>query len=203
MTGQFQFTYDDYCEAIQAISKSAQKSGVGGLNFGRGMFGWVLFSGLAITVFILLRQQQSAPSAPAPPTPSPTKSDPLQVVLPILPWVLIFGFVWFFMFRRLRAAAQKQWDNLPQMHRPRTIEVDDEGVTMAEATSTTRMTWGHFQKFEETPTLFLLYIADRMSDFIPKRAFPDQAAIDAVRELCQQNISPPTSAFPVAPLQNP
>jgi hypothetical protein len=198
--GQFQFTYDDYREAIQAISKSAQKAGVGGLKFGRGVFGWVLFIGLAIMLFIFMRQRQATPSAPAPTPPPPTKDDPWQAIVPILPWALVFGFVYFFVIRRLRGAQQRQWDKLPHMHRPRTIEIDDEGVTMSEETSSTRMNWAHFQKFEETPNLFLLYVADIMSDFIPKRAFADQAAVDAVRELFQQNISPPTSGFPVTPL---
>src|SRR5579862_7713237 len=34
-------------------------AGPGGLKFGRGVFGWVLFIGLAIMLFVLLRQQQS------------------------------------------------------------------------------------------------------------------------------------------------
>src|SRR3954447_882000 len=33
-------------------------SGPGGMKFGRGVFGWVLFIGLAIMLFVLLKTQQ-------------------------------------------------------------------------------------------------------------------------------------------------
>src|SRR5437588_13031388 len=33
-------------------------TGPGGMKFGRGVFGWVLFIGLAIMLFILLKNQQ-------------------------------------------------------------------------------------------------------------------------------------------------
>jgi ATP-dependent Zn protease len=29
----------------------------------------------------------------------------LQVILPFIPWLLIFGFIWFFIFRRFRAQS--------------------------------------------------------------------------------------------------
>src|SRR2546421_1268324 len=142
-------------------------AGPGGMKFGRGVFGWVLFIGLAIMLFILLKQQQSnttdiawsqlkedlvngkvrsitiesdqligeyntgGPNSPAKfRTPvqqnmvdfnmlqwltdnrgmteikiSNSQNLILQVILPFIPWLLIFGFVWFFIFRQLRNSA--------------------------------------------------------------------------------------------------
>ena len=149
----------------------------GGLRFGRGLFGWVLFGALAIMLFVLLRQKQNQYSTialnefftalktdkvasvtieadevsgkfrnPEPitsvtagkvtffrtPIPSgmgssswdfvksildtagssPTKIEVennnnliLQFILPLIPWLLIFGFIWFFVFRQLRNSA--------------------------------------------------------------------------------------------------
>ena len=34
--------------------------GPGGMKFGRGVFGWVLFIGLAIMLFVLLKNQQGS-----------------------------------------------------------------------------------------------------------------------------------------------
>jgi cell division protease FtsH len=138
------------------------------MKFGRGVFGWVLFIGLAIMLFVLLRQQQSnlqefswsevrenlqagkirtitigtdeltgelntstAPNVPAkfhtPLQPNMIDSNLLQwltdnrgtteikvsnnqnliiqMLVPLIPWILIFGFVWFFIFRQLRNSA--------------------------------------------------------------------------------------------------
>jgi cell division protease FtsH len=146
----------------------------GGLRFGRGLFGWVLFVALAIMLIILvnqhranyvpisldqfitrlqhdkiasvtietdeisgsLRNKEDIPNAGNNVTlfrtPSPVGSAGgwpdftkyvyenrgtasvtidnqsnviLQVILPLIPWLLIFGFIWFFVFRQLRNSA--------------------------------------------------------------------------------------------------
>jgi cell division protease FtsH len=140
------------------------------MKFGRGIFGWVLFIGLAIMLFVLLKNQQvgtmdmswsdlkeklanssikslkiesdqisgefNTPQASGGMTytkfATPVQQNMvdfnmlqwvtdhrgiadvkisnsqnliLQVVLPFVPWLLIFGFVWFFIFRQLRNSA--------------------------------------------------------------------------------------------------
>ncbi len=148
----------------------------GGLRFGRGLFGWVLFGALAIMLFVLLRQQrnqyatislnefydklktdkidtvkieadevmgkfrgtETVSSNPHEKVSFFRTSIPsgmgsaswdfvkdiiekasattrvevennnnliLQFVLPLIPWLLIFGFIWFFVFRQLRNSA--------------------------------------------------------------------------------------------------
>jgi cell division protease FtsH len=146
----------------------------GGLRFGRGLFGWVLFVALAIMLIILvnqhranyvqisldqfitrlkadkiasvtietdeisgsLRNKEDIPNAglqvqlfrtPSPVGPAGGWPDfykyiyenrgtasvtvdnssnvILQVILPLIPWLLIFGFIWFFVFRQLRNSA--------------------------------------------------------------------------------------------------
>ena len=149
-------------------------TGNGGLRFGRGLFGWVLFGALAIMLFVLLRQKTNTftpialneffdklkadkidsltiesdeisghfrnaePIGKGQPvsyfrTQIPSGSGSgnwdvvrdvlkdrgaatkvevennnnliLQFVLPLIPWLLIFGFIWFFVFRQLRNSA--------------------------------------------------------------------------------------------------
>ncbi len=149
-----------------------RQNGAGGMKFGRGVFGWVLFIGLVIMLFLLLQQQprgyrditwsdfsrQLTESnvkkvviegdeirgefhkalAGQPPaqvlfrTSIPTgwgnfallqwvnegvsKSQGsveiqntsnllLNIIVPLIPWLLIFGFIWFFVFRQLRSSS--------------------------------------------------------------------------------------------------
>ena len=147
-------------------------TGPGGMKFGRGVFGWVLFIGLAIMLFVLLKNQQGSTqevswsdlvaqrdagniktvtiesdqlvgeyNTPQPGTNiikfrtplqqnmvdfnfvqwlstgkdntrsaaevkiSNSQNLLLQLILPFIPWLLIFGFIWFFVFRQLRNSA--------------------------------------------------------------------------------------------------
>src|SRR5207248_318358 len=141
-------------------------------SFGKGLFGWVLFVGLAIMLFVLLRREagpayelslsdftteltnhnlktihiegdeisgqfirsptyangitQYRASVPtgiagqwsfiqwvldnrgiAKVTVNNDNNLILQFVMPLIPWLLIFGFVWFFIFRQLRKKASQ------------------------------------------------------------------------------------------------
>ncbi|MCC6239963.1 MAG: ATP-dependent zinc metalloprotease FtsH [Phycisphaerales bacterium] len=142
----------------------------GGMRFGRGLFGWVLFIGLAIMLFLLLQQQSTARTEIGASdfwhkldrgevvklviegneahgelretqgtrefrvklSNETVVSDRLQkeirdravasgtntridlkdssnlfinILIPLIPWLLIFGFIWFFVFRQLRNSA--------------------------------------------------------------------------------------------------
>ncbi len=146
----------------------------GGMRFGRGVFGWVLFVGLAVMLFMLVNKQsrgytpvnldvfwtnlengkvkeltiegdqikgQFSTKVPAANGPDieyfktdlttgasmdwnftrqildaaktsgtsvkveNSQNILLQVILPLIPWLLIFGFIWFFVFRQLRNSA--------------------------------------------------------------------------------------------------
>jgi cell division protease FtsH len=44
---------------------------------------------------------------------SETDSLLLNIFVPLIPWLLIFGFIWFFVFRQLRNANQKPKEPLP------------------------------------------------------------------------------------------
>jgi hypothetical protein len=104
-----EFTYDlaDYVESQTLWNQSSKPTGrrtvLGGL--GRGLFGWVLFIGLAIMLFMLLNSRQ-APPGTAGPVPRPVANSYVHnILLPVLTWVLIFGFVWFFVFRQIRRSG--------------------------------------------------------------------------------------------------
>src|SRR5689334_10445423 len=111
VTTEYQITMDEYTEVMRQLQTDVRKRAVSG-RFGRGIIGWVLFIGLAITLFILLKQRQVA-SGTVTPVPALSSPDPVSFLLPALPWLLIFGFVWFFIFRQLRGAYRKAFDSTP------------------------------------------------------------------------------------------
>ena len=196
LTIEYQFTFEEYKEASEALA-AAYRKGKGKrfqLNYpfkiGRGIFGWVLFIALAIMLFLLLNQRGGA-ARPA--------ARPMDVILPIIPWVLILGFVWFFLYRQLRGWQQRAWDSNPIWHRPRRVHIDDDGITFTDPVSEHRSSWAAYVKFDETPNLFLLFLTSMTAEMIPKRAFPDAKSLDDFRELLSRTISPPQAAFPVIP----
>ena len=117
--------------------------------------------------------------------------------MPVLPWLLIFGFVWFFVYRQLRNRYQSAWDKHPDLHRPHVLEIDDEGLSWSTQVSNSRRLWEGYTSWDETKNLFLLYRGELLVEFIPKRAIADVASFDQVRELLRRSISPPQHAFPV------
>jgi hypothetical protein len=264
-----------------------------GLRFGRGLFGWVLFIGLAIMLFMLLNSRQ-APPGTAGPVPRPVANSYVHnILLPVLPWVLIFGFVWFFVFRQIRRSGiyadpktrpqstlyepgtpappprppkdpesrsllvwllvvvpvvavvfflirsfvrssgpagdlpsaflpvipwllifgfvalflrrggnwKAAWDAMPQLHRPKVVEADEQRISFTDAVDRMEHRWEAFTHVRETPHLFLLFTAVNTFHFIPKRAFPSAAELDAFRELLRRQVAQrPEPGFPVLPV---
>ena len=202
VTGEYQITVDEYTEALKGIQQQVRKRAFGGSGkFRRETFVWVLLIGLAILLILLLRQHQAStpPPAPVPSTPAPA-DDVMQFVVPVLlaSWVLIFAFVWFFVYRRLRGNYQRTFDDTPALHRVRTVQVSDEGITMTEPTFSYRATWAHYTRFAETPNLFLLFISKNAAEFIPKRIFTNEFAMQEFRACSlEQNINPGHKCAPL------
>jgi hypothetical protein len=121
-----------------------------------------------------------------------------DVLLPILPWLLIFGFIWFFVFRALRGNWRKVWEGQPQLHGPQTMDAGEDGVTVATPLSRAEYRWEAFQHVRETPNLFLLYMSNFSFHMVPKRSFASDAEVDQFRSLVRNFIAErPAPAFPV------
>ena len=102
---EFTYEFDDFAEASKswaAPSKSGGKTGLFG-KLNRNLLGWVLFIGLVVMLFLLMQNRQTAPGA-RPRVPPPAASNNLlSILLPVVPWLLIFSFIWYFAFRQIRA----------------------------------------------------------------------------------------------------
>lgn len=190
----FQYTAEDIREAHAEIRRQLRPP-----RFRRGLMAWMLFIAAAICLVVLVRNTRTNAPSPEPVAPPQQESFWLQTIVPLVPWLLIFGFVWFFVFRQLRGSARKAFDSNPAFHRPHWMEADDKGLTLAEPVVQTRLGWGAFTAYSETASLFLLYQGKRQANIIPKRAFPDQMSLDAFRLLLSAHIAGPSSTFPVLP----
>jgi hypothetical protein len=204
---EYQIAFEDFREGLDGINANLRKRAeVSAGSLGKGLLGWVLFIALAVMLFLLLNKPKSpAPAAAAPPPPGAGQGTNLwQIVMPLVPWLLIFGFIWFFVFRQLRGryygGYQRTWEQTPWVHRPQSVTIDESGLTFTEPTAERRLSWDHFLRFTETKNLFLLFNAEYSADLIPKRIFATAAQTDEFRALLARHVSPPTGAFPVVPL---
>ncbi|CAN5605478.1 hypothetical protein BH10PLA1_BH10PLA1_11780 [soil metagenome] len=163
---------------------------------GRGLVGWLVFFGLAIMFFLLMRANPQP--APSPAVTPPAK--PIDLFLQLVPWALIFGFIWFFVFREIRGGnGKKLYDGL-RMEQMRTLIFDEHGVSITKVTESTRYLWPAFVRFEQTKEFLFLFLSPISAQFIPKRVFEDEQLRDQVINLVRTNISAPISAFPVIPM---
>ena len=132
--------------------------------------------------------------------PSVGGGDWWRVVLPVVPWLLIFLFVYFFLFRYARGGLKALWDAQTSLHRPHVVEIYDDRIVFSDAVDRLEHKWEAFTHVRESPGLFLLFTSNYSMHILPKRAFPGRGGIDEFRELIRRAIAQrPGPAFPVLP----
>jgi hypothetical protein len=92
-------------------------------------------------------------------------------------FIALFGGLWWFIMSRITKKALKNKDSATLLaEREMIIEEDKVQLNMEYSDTTYR--WGAFQKIEQTPNLYFLFIASNMAVLIPKRVFdtPQQQA---------------------------
>jgi hypothetical protein len=164
------------------------------LKFRAGLFGWLVFIGLAVMLVMLV--QNSKHPQPVPTQPTESSSFLNHFVVPLIPWVLIFGFIWLFVFRQLR---QSLWNKNPISQRLFTLDLDDQAVQVSSGAESTRWLWEAFVAFSESSQLLLLRLESNAVLPIPKRAL-DPAQLEEVRGLATIRAAPRSGGFPIQPI---
>jgi YcxB-like protein len=123
----------------------------------------------------------------------------LQLVLTHAAWIFLFLGYALLLLNHQRKYGRLLWEGQPSVMRAKTADITAAGICVADAFSRVEYKWPAFVRFSETTNLFLLYNSNFSFLMIPKRAFPDQEHLEAMRALAR-TIAPATAAFPVQPI---
>lgn len=78
--------------------------------------------------------------------------------------------------------------NNPMLSGTFTADIDESGIEVVGAHSSSRFDWAAFRKARESEHLFVLYPSDKLFLAFPKRAF-DQADLEGFRALLRDRVS--------------
>lgn len=165
MTLHFQFTLDDYRNAFRAhYQKGASK-------LTRWTMKLLLVVGVIFFLFgiLLFLSGQRAPN----------------VVL--FPFLIGAFWIWIGSGRAYIFSAKKQFAKAPALREPRTIELNDEGMTTDAGVASSKTSWKAYVRFVESKDSFLLYTSPACFNIIPKRVLqPEQ--VTELRQLLQAHV---------------
>lgn len=133
------------------------------------------------------------------PLVDPTWSATSDTLVALIPWLTITVFI-AAALRFSDRSSLRAWNSQRHLHRPWSLEVNEQGMAFAEPLSAHQYSWAYFPGWTESPNLFLVYQSAIQIVMIPKRAFETDADRDAFRTRLDQHISSQTNAFPVLPL---
>jgi hypothetical protein len=198
---EFTYTGDDFVEAQVAATGTAlgDEHNSRGRSVARRLLGWILFLALTVCLYYLLQKTATRPTPAAAPT-QPQSDTLLEWVVPMLPWLLVFGFIWFLVFRQLRA-ARRVWEHDPALRQPQTMDLTETCIRLADTLSASEWRWEAFTGVTETANLFVLKRGEGSVVIIPKRGAPP-GQLDALRLLLAERVHEP-GAFPVLPPKPP
>jgi hypothetical protein len=122
----------------------------------------------------------------------------VESLLPLAPWLVMFAIIWVFVFRLMRRQTRQNWEGQPNLHLEYRVDISPDGVSVSCPVSSSAYRWEAFQRVQETPRLFILFLSTLTFVLIPKRAVPDAQAVDWLRDTLRTMIAErPTPAFAV------
>jgi hypothetical protein len=122
----------------------------------------------------------------------------VESLLPLAPWLVMFAIIWVFVFRLMRRQTRQNWEGQPNLHLEYRVDISPDGVSVACPVSSSAYRWEAFQRVQETPKLFILFLSTLTFVLIPKRTLPDAQAVDWLRGTLRTMIAErPTPAFAV------
>jgi len=154
-----------------------------------------------LAVLLVLSVQQSSRRPATAPAVEPETNFWRDMVQPMMPWLLIFGFIWFFVFQQLRNQGRRLWKQNEDLQQPHVITILQTGLEVEGPKTATRFLWAAFGGWFETANLFILWQPNGHYTLIPKRVFAGGQQ-NELREIFRQNIAPLVVGFPVLPTAN-
>jgi hypothetical protein len=192
-----EFTYTP-AEIQEQVRTKAPKS-IRNSMFLRSKQTW--FFVVLIVIMYVAIQFWTASSSPAPaPTTQATPVSLSDLLVPLLPWVGLFLFIWLVAFRFLRGNIGKiMWTRHSLLQQPQKMEIDDDGLRINTPRAESLYRWNAFNGWSESKNLIILYIPSISRISIPKRAVADPLTLNEIRQTLDRHIHAQTRAFPVLP----
>lgn len=200
---QFAYQSEDFKELTKALSASAQKRTLPEKPLSQRQFSiWWLVLVAVISALFWIKHINS--STGAHPTASPPMNKPDAGFPAFLGWLAFFeAFVIALavasivqLWRQLRRLSN-QMVRSDHVQEPTTADLDENGITLAGATSSTRWLWIGFVGWIESPNAFILQLSNNVNVLLPKRAAADAAELDSIREVIRSHVNSPVHGFPV------
>lgn len=89
--------------------------------------------------------------------------------------VLVFGAIWWFVFRWLLKRSLSQ---NPQLREPRKVTIDPNGLQVEATSFSTDYQWGDFVEKVETSDVFLLFTSKLSALILPKRVLTPEQLVE-------------------------
>jgi hypothetical protein len=163
----FTLTEDDLFEAIRARWRKEQRR-----KAGRALVLFVIFQLVVVLLGIGTIQRGNIFGG--------------VVVITLFP--VSFLLLLWFQSRKRRSFAKKQFSSNPSMQSPSEIVSNEEGISGKDSLTGWVHRWEAFVSYLESDNLLLLFVSDVSSHILPKRAFADEAELQAFRELLASRI---------------
>ena len=157
---------------------------------------------LLVNVVTVLITGPAAPPPASPPPPPVGETSQDGSLVRLLPWLVVFLFIWVAFFRFLRGVTRRTWDAQPHLRNPQTLDLTPHGLRFEDTVCVRDYRWAGFTKWREGETLFLLYVSDVAFHIVPKRAMAGPHEVDQFRYLLWQHVRPVDPlpfGFPVQP----
>jgi hypothetical protein len=105
------------------------------------------------------------------------------------PWALYFAAVRPILSVRRKRLIDKTWASLPSLHRTTRADVSRAEIQLEDGLVEHQYRWAFFKRYSETQNLLLLInIDDVPAVVVPKRALPDDRAMDELKMLLSENV---------------
>jgi hypothetical protein len=112
-----------------------------------------------------------------------------NAVLPLIPWLLIFAAIGFFIYRRFSSFGKGQFRTRREFQLAQVVELTPEGVSVQTEISKTQWKWAAFSSVLESVNVIALQLSKVSYLVIPKRALSAEQSIE-LKAMIQQYLQP-------------
>lgn len=149
----------------------------------------LLIVAVLVAAIILLFLRIATSSVLADPA---TRSFSHDVLLPLLPWILIYLSLFLFMaisnWFIHRYATRRLWAGQPMLQRSLKVTINDDAWLTSGSDFSSQFAWTGFIRCIESADLFLIYVSQFNFFLIPKSAFETSDQLATFAALCNKRI---------------